>query len=118
MYGHPIMTNLLRLLITALCVLAAFAVYKTEVMDHEWITISRNNDGFVDGWTTPEDAVTKSPRWKEGHWDFDIVSPHSFRVRDQVNPIVGYVVPLALLGLAVFVALYKSSSPRTAGPSN
>ena len=105
--GDPflVMTKTVRIIVAVFCVIAASALYKVEVIDHGWIVYQRDERGFVGGWYTPEDAVTKDRRWKSGKWDFDIVSKDSFRVRQHVDPIVGYLIPIALLSFAAFVTL-------------
>lgn len=97
------LTKPARIIVAIFCVIAASVLYKVEVIDHGWIVYERDAGGFVGGWYTPEDAVTKDQRWKSGKWDFEIVTKDSFRVRQHVDPIVGYLIPIALLGFAAFV---------------
>ena len=99
-----------RIIIAIFCIVAATILLKVELLDHQWISFNRTKEGFVDGWNTPEDAITKG-RWKGGEWDSVILSSDSFKVRKHVNPITGYILPLALLCGAAIV-LVKS---RTEG---
>ena len=105
MKGPLAMTKRVRIVVAVFCAIAAFALYKLEVIDHGWIVFQRDAKGFIGGWDTPENALTRDARWKSGKWDFDIVSKDSYRVRQHVNPVVGYLIPIALLGFAAFVTL-------------
>lgn len=108
------MTKPARIIVAIFCVIAASVLYKVEVFDHGWIVYERDAGGFVGGWYTPEDAVTKDQRWKGGKWDFEIVSKDSFRVRQHVDPIIGYLIPIVLFCLAAFVTLVAGSA-RSSG---
>ncbi|MBT8763180.1 hypothetical protein KFV02_04460 [Desulfohalobiaceae bacterium Ax17] len=91
-----------RITISIFCIAASIVLYKVEVLDHQWITFNRDINGYVNGWYTPEDAITKG-RWNTNDWDFEILSRDSFKVRKHVNPITCYLIPLTFLYGAVVV---------------
>jgi hypothetical protein len=64
----------LGITITVFCLMAAIVMFKVEILDHQWMAFNRDTNGYVTGWLTPEDAITKDSRWKSGSWDFEILS--------------------------------------------
>jgi len=106
------LTKQLRIVIAVFCFVAAIVLFKVEVIDHQWMVFERDAKGYVEGWNTPEGAITKGSQWKGGTWDFEILSRDAFRVRQKVNAFTGYVLPLAFV-FAALVALFTKQTQNS-----
>jgi hypothetical protein len=96
-----------KIAIGILCFIIATVVYKIEVLDHRWFLIERNAAGYIEGWNSVEDAITKNVQWNCKECDFKKADNDSFMYRQHVNTIIGYVIPLTLLGIGIIFIISK-----------
>ena len=92
-----------KIIITLFCFIISLIIFKAEVLDHPWITITRDSKGFVDGYYTAENAIKRGSKSNFNIWETEIVNNDSFKYRKKINIYKGYVLPLGIICISLIM---------------